>query len=291
MGGNYCFRYWETEPDATVTAVSSSFTAFDPAKATRLPSPFKVADIAGLAVVSGATSMVTNSDGTVVQRMNATWTATTDPGILDGSGGIEVRFGLATQNEALWTSVMCTGNQTQTYLNGVQFDKIYMVKVRGYNFVSTGKWSNAVLHKVTGVSIAVDTGGLVPNAATNVYTNVASTPLTFSTTNVQNPITFSFPSAGTYELTVTSQVICTAFTSVDKLNVWFSMSGAGTNVGHGNPTYSVTSNGQYFMVSQTLTVIETGSGPWQCNLNLSLVNGTCTVEVHTLVMRSTYIKR
>ena len=106
------------------------------------------------------------ASATVVQRMNAGWTATTDPGILDGSGGIEVRFGLATQDEKLWTSVMCPGNATQAYLPGVQFNKIYMVKVRGFNFVSTGKWSTAVLHKVGGVSIAVDTSGLVPSAAT-----------------------------------------------------------------------------------------------------------------------------
>jgi hypothetical protein len=120
---------------------------------------------------------------TVVQRMNAAWTATTDPGILDGSGGIEVRYGLATQDEKLWTSVLCPGNATQAYLPGVQFDKIYMVKVRGFNNLATGKWSTAVLHKVGGVSIAVDTAGLVPNAATVAQSATAASGTVTVTTN------------------------------------------------------------------------------------------------------------
>lgn len=143
------------ETDATINAVGTPFTAYDAGKATRLPSPFKVAAIAGLAVTSGAGVMPTNTDGTVVQRMLATWTAATDPGILDSNGGIEVRYGLATLPDSQWTSVFVDGAVTQAYLPGVQFGKIYLVKARGFNALSTGNWNAPVLHKVVGNPLAV----------------------------------------------------------------------------------------------------------------------------------------
>lgn len=158
------------ETDATVMAVGASFSAFDAGKATRLPSPFKVQDIAGLTITSGAGVMTINPDNTVNQRMLATWTAATDPGILDNNGGVEIRYGLATVPEAQWTSVFVAGNLSQAYLPGVQFDRIYMVKARGFNAITAGNWSAQVLHKVVGVPLVVTevhTVGVSSVAVTN----------------------------------------------------------------------------------------------------------------------------
>lgn len=168
------------ETDATVMAVDGAFSAFDAGKATFLPSPFKVADIAGLTITSGAGVMPANPDGTVSQRMLASWTATTDPGILGSNGGIEIRYGLADQGEALWTSEIATGNQTQAYLKGVTFNQIYLVKARGFNAIANGKWSAPVRHKVTGNDIVIDTPQLATEAATKLLTTYVAGPVSYS---------------------------------------------------------------------------------------------------------------
>lgn len=161
--------------DASINALAAAFVAFDAGKATRLPSPFKVADIAGLSVTSGSSVMPSQSDGTVVQRMLATWTAATDPGILDPNGGIEIRYGLSTLPDTQWTSVFVDGHLTQAYLPNVQFDRIYLVKARGFNAMASGNWCAPQLHKVGGVaSVTVISQSSVVTAVS--VTNAAHTP-------------------------------------------------------------------------------------------------------------------
>jgi len=145
--------------------------------------------VGDLGVPEGPSAEVAQAvHGTVVQRMLSTWTAATDPGILDPNGGIEIRYGLSTLPDSQWTSIFVDGHVTQAYLPNVQFDKIYLVKARGFNALATGNWSAPVLHKVVGKSIAVDTGGIVPNAATTIYFTNPATTYDISTAGSTNPL-------------------------------------------------------------------------------------------------------
>jgi hypothetical protein len=136
------------ETDATIWAMGSSFPATDPAANTLLPSPFQVQRMLSLNVTSGNGVAFVNADGTVMPRMKATWVAATDPGVLETTGGIEIKYGPATQDENQWTTIKIAGTNVEAYLQNVQFDAIYLVKIRGYNSLARGPWSLPVLHKV-----------------------------------------------------------------------------------------------------------------------------------------------
>ena len=227
---------------------------------------------------------------TVVQRLLATWTAATDPGILDPNGGIEIRYGLSTLPDSQWTSIFVDGHVTQVYLPNVQFDKIYLVKARGFNALSTGNWSAPVLHKAVGVSIAVDTPQLVANAATAVLIDVATTPLHYTTTAFTTPISRSLPAAGTYEITVTGRIDCTAFVANGLFQVNFVFTGAGSVNGSLTPVYALSYGSIGVMISQTVTIIATGGGPWTIAVSTGLPGGD-NADVIDLVMKTVQIKK
>lgn len=142
------------ETDSTIWDMGTSFAASDPAPNTLLPSPFIVPAIAGLACASGTAQLKRQADGTIVSRISATWTAVTDEGVLSNGGGVEIRYGLASQPEDQWMSVLAPATQSQAYINDVRDTAIYLVKARAYNPLVKGKWSPPVLHKVVGKTSA-----------------------------------------------------------------------------------------------------------------------------------------
>lgn len=243
------------ETDATVYALGAAFTAFDAGKATRLPSPFSVADIAGLTITSGSGVMATQSDGTVLQRMLATWTAATDPGILDSNGGVEIRYGLANLPDTQWTSVFADGTMTKAYLPDVQFDKIYAIKARGFNAISTGKWCALVVHKVGGVSLLAPTTSLAPSAATEI---VSSNPAD-GTTSVGGSFSGS---PTTTEVTIATASYTNTTAASVSVEVSWSMSAvldAALGLGWVGPNYRLTGSGSGWPGTRTPVAIDIGT--------------------------------
>ncbi len=137
------------ETSATIWDVGAAFSAVDPAPNTRLPSPFNVPDIAGLAVDSSNTVQVRNADGTVVQRMRVSWTALAAPGVLGAGGGVEVRYGRGGDAEAQMISRTAEAGQTYIDVSPIQQGQIYLVKARAFNALVNGKWSLPVAATVT----------------------------------------------------------------------------------------------------------------------------------------------
>jgi hypothetical protein len=166
---------------------------------------------------------------TVLNRMQATWTGATDPGILDSNGGFEIRYGLANLPDSQWTSIFVDGSVTKAYLPDVLFDRIYVVKIRGFNAISTGNWSPQVTHKVGGVNLVVDTPQLAPNAAT-VYAKV--TP----SNGTRNTSTYSGPAATLFAAHATLNYVNSSAAAVEvevfgSFTWWVSTAAAGYVIG------------------------------------------------------------
>jgi hypothetical protein len=159
------------ETDATIWALGTSFEASDPAPNTLFPSPFKLPAITSLACASGTTQLIKQADGTVQTRVLVTWGAITDP-LVNNEGGVEIRYGLATEAEAAWQSTVAPRGQAQAYLTENIHDRlIYLVKARAFNALVKGPWCLPVLHQVVGKTAApANVAGL---AATNLNGDVA----------------------------------------------------------------------------------------------------------------------
>lgn len=142
------------ETDATVWALGTSFGAQDPAPNTLFPSPFKLPAITGLACASGTAQLLHQADGTVQTRVLVTWDTIVDPLVLN-DGGVELRYGLATDAETTWRSVTAPRTQAQIYLtNDIRDGLLYLVKARAFNALVKGAWCVPVLHAVVGKTAA-----------------------------------------------------------------------------------------------------------------------------------------
>lgn len=135
-------------------ALGTTFSGVDPAPNTSLRSPFDVPAVAALACASGTAQLQKQTDGTIMTRISATWTAITDAAVLASGGGVQIRFGLSTTPEDQWQTVEAPGDQGQAYLTNVKDGAIYLVKARAFNALVKGVWSAPVLHKVVGKSVA-----------------------------------------------------------------------------------------------------------------------------------------
>lgn len=132
------------DPDAT-------FKRDDALPSTSLPNPFFVPTVSGLTLASGTAHLFIQSDGTIVPRMLASWSAATDQGVIDG-GAVDVRYGNLNTDPAAWSVVSVPGSDTQVYLEGVEDMRYYGVMVRFRNKLVAGQWTKVSLHQVLGKS-------------------------------------------------------------------------------------------------------------------------------------------
>jgi hypothetical protein len=132
---------WNLDPSYTATLISSGTT---------LPSPWVVQTVTNVACSSGTSELLPLSDGSVISSIRVTWDAITDAYALQSGGGVEVKFGLAVDDESKWRSVTCLPGVAQARLTPVSDNRIYIVKARAFSSTGKGLWSTPVAHKVIG---------------------------------------------------------------------------------------------------------------------------------------------
>lgn len=168
------------QTSSTIWDLGTGFVASTRPPNARLPSPFDLSQITGLAVASDATVQSSNADGTVVQRMRVSFDAPTSASALAPGGGVEVRYGQGNWSEEKWISVRAIGGQTQIDIGGVQQGQIYLVKARAYNALLNGQWSDPVLHRINEQAISIGTPQLATDAV-NEEVILTSTSYYYST--------------------------------------------------------------------------------------------------------------
>ena len=139
------------ETAASVYAFGGTFDKVDAAPNTLLPSPWIVPAVTGLACASGTSWLMRQSDGTIVPRLHVSWSAQTEAAVLSG-GGVDVRYGLASDAEPEWTTISVSPSDTMIDIANVQEGAVYIVMARARNSLSAGKWCTNVQHQVVGKS-------------------------------------------------------------------------------------------------------------------------------------------
>lgn len=182
----------------------AELTGRDPAPDSSLRAPWDVEQITGVAVTSGTTAQ---TDGSILSRMEVTWTAAGGENIRRG-GQIEVQYTEATGSlpTGEWASWVEPGTATKAVIPGVLGGRHYLVRVRALQpppVQVRGPWSGPVVrHQVAGRPL-VATAGLAADAATEV-TEVAFTGVSVtgtSGTGSQNYNTARWSAVGTISFT------------------------------------------------------------------------------------------
>lgn len=137
------------EIDASIWQMDAGFSDVDPAPNTRLPVPWGLPAVQSLSAMSGTSTLLRLADGTIVPRIQASWTAQTDPRVAQ-QGSIEVRWGASGTAETAWFTTIVPGSSTTVFLDSVQENVVYSVKARTVGAVTVGNWSMHVTHKVVG---------------------------------------------------------------------------------------------------------------------------------------------
>lgn len=138
------------ETDASVFDMDAEFTTADPAPNTRLPDPWAIAPIAGLAAASGTAHLLIQADGTVVPRVSVTWTAVTDPRVIETTGHIEVDWQVA--GAGVWQTIQVPGRSTQTYITPAPTGQYVLIKARAVGAVGRSVDCPQIMHQLGGKS-------------------------------------------------------------------------------------------------------------------------------------------
>lgn len=97
---------------------------------TNLPNPFALAPLASLTCLSDITTVLVQSDGTLVPRILASWPVATTQAVVT-KGTIELEWQRV--GSATWNKISVSGADTQTYLSPAQVGAFYMVRARTVN--------------------------------------------------------------------------------------------------------------------------------------------------------------
>lgn len=217
VGGGIQLVLKETDP--SIWALGTSFSAVPLSPPTLLPSPWYVPAVAGLAAYSGSGEFQTMADGTVVGTMRVTWTAITDLYVNEAGGGVEVRYGPATDAESTWRTVQAPQGSTSIRLADVHDGRLYLVKARAFTAMTKGAWCPVIMHQVvakasapsnvSGFSVSAQPGGVAVSWTPSTEADYAETEVRYGGswaggTRIYKGRGESFvwpwPSAGSYTL-------------------------------------------------------------------------------------------
>jgi len=139
------------ETDSSVFDMDAEFTTADPAPNTRLPDPWSVAPITGLAAASGTTHLLKQQDGTIVTRVSVTWDAVVDPRVIEPTGHIEIEW-LPTGG-SVWQTIRVPGDRAQVYLIGPKDQTYILLRARAVGAVGKSVDCEQILHFVQGKDV------------------------------------------------------------------------------------------------------------------------------------------
>lgn len=107
---------------------------------------------------------------TVVPRARVSWIPIANGAVNAPGGGVEVRYGLASQSESQWISRIAESPASQIDLVGLQQGQVYLIKARAFNALVNGRWSLPMLHVMGTRSIVVDTPQIAAGGASVIAT-------------------------------------------------------------------------------------------------------------------------
>lgn len=145
--GGHVITLQETDP--SLWELDANYQAADPAPNTSLPQWSALPEVEGLTLSSGTAELVAQADGSIISRIKLSWQPVPDASITEG-GSIELRYGLATEDESTWASVTVPGADTSVHVSPVHDGVFYLAKARAVSALSRGKWCPHVLHLVVG---------------------------------------------------------------------------------------------------------------------------------------------
>lgn len=282
------------ETAAAIFDPDTLFNTLDVAPNTGLPDPSVVEQITGVAVTSGTSIEL---DKSILTRTTVSWTAATTQQVRQ-SGTIEVqyRLGGSSAPSVDWPNVIVPGNSTSATIVGLAQAQNYVFRVRARTTLGArGNWSVLKGHAVATVP-QIDTEGIAPGAATTVVT-LTETGLQFSGSAgsaTATGLAYTFDEAATYEITFTSSVVINTNAANGYLTFSFGASGAGTWVGDADPSFphvTTGGNGVVMPVTQAVTFITTGSGPWTLGPIWFRSNTSNVYTMNSQVIRVTKIRR
>lgn len=123
----------------------------DPTPNTELPNPWAVAAMAGVAALSDGTTLLRLADGSILPRVQVSWTARTDAYVLEG-GRIEVLW--RRQGQTAWQQQALPGAEVRAWIAGVDEGDRLLIEVRAVNSLGARSASTFVAHTVVGKSAA-----------------------------------------------------------------------------------------------------------------------------------------
>lgn len=136
------------ETDASVFDMDAEFTAIDAAPNSRLPDPWGIDPITGLAADSGTDELLLQADGTIISRVHVTWDAVDDPRITDSTGSIEIWW--KDQGADEWQVIKRPGDSVDAFISPAQDGHYVLIKARALGSVGMSEFCTQIMHQVVG---------------------------------------------------------------------------------------------------------------------------------------------
>lgn len=147
-------KEWSIGKPVTLTLQQDAPDVYDmvdalaslPPTSTLLDDPWKVSPVAGLAALSGNSTLVKTADGTVLSRIKVTFAASTEA-LVVSNGALQLEY-RREQDTAWLRAPDCNGGATEAYLQGLQEGRVYVIRARWCNSIgAVSDWRHAsVLH-------------------------------------------------------------------------------------------------------------------------------------------------
>ena len=158
------------ETNATIYDPDADFSDLGWSDNTNLPDPAFVPLVENLSVESATSALV---DGSIITRTRVFWDASTYGPVIQ-AGSIEVQFVEATAAvdvTADWPNTTEAGGATETIINGLRTDRVYLFRARARTPLATGQWCTQVAYKIGGPPAASISGQLTKPVATVAAAN------------------------------------------------------------------------------------------------------------------------
>lgn len=136
----------ETHP--STWDMDAGFPGIDPAPNTRLPDPWAIATIQGLAAASGNAWLLLQTDGSVVSRVAVSWDPVTDPRVTESTGSIEIDW--QQLGDTAWQTIKVPGTATRAFISPAPDGRYVIIKGRAIGAVGRSPDCLQIIHQVQG---------------------------------------------------------------------------------------------------------------------------------------------